>query len=578
MLRKHQQELDDLCKEILAGSPSTRIIIGVTPGGGKSLLPVIAAHRLIPDIADAVCWVVPRQSLQRQAEETFLAPAVRSLIGHARTIRASSNEVDPCRGHSGYVTTYQAIHADPHLHMHEFLRKRYLLFLDELHHVEALGEWHHSLQPLVDHAALVVVMSGTWERNDQHPIGFLPYRSIDNGLITPDLSPTDDTKIIRYSRTDALREQAIKPLRLYSLDGQAEWLDRQGERCQIASLSAAGNDLSDALLTALRTEYAHHLLERCVADWQAAQEVRPRSKLLVVAATIHQAQDYLAHLQTLGCSRAAIATSDDSQAAQHAIQRFKRPPTDRQHLDALVTVAMAYEGLDVPAITHIACLTHIRSKPWIEQMAARAARVDKGIPYHEQVGHIYGPDDDLLHACFAAIRAEQEPFLKERIETEDPDGPAGTGTDVDRLPSPGILPLTSSATRERAMDLTDGTQAEYEELAHIRTALERHGLHGLVDPIQALELVRDLHPRSSDPPATEDDPAHLLTPSERERTMRQQIEQAIRRIEAQSGIEHGTINQSIVREFGKSRRHMTESELQIIWQWLQGTYRRFFHA
>ena len=37
----------------------------------------------------------------------------------------------------------------------------------------------------------------------------------------------------------------------------------------------------------------------------------------------------------------------------------------------LVTVAMAYEGLDAPEVAGVAALTHIRSRPWLEQMLAR---------------------------------------------------------------------------------------------------------------------------------------------------------------------------------------------------------------
>ena len=37
---------------------------------------------------------------------------------------------------------------------------------------------------------------------------------------------------------------------------------------------------------------------------------------------------------------------------------------------------MAYEGLDVPEVAVVAALTHIRSRPWLEQMVARATRVD----------------------------------------------------------------------------------------------------------------------------------------------------------------------------------------------------------
>jgi superfamily II DNA or RNA helicase len=76
-LRTHQQALDTIVCAIADGeSPVRDILAAVTPGGGKSLLPVIAAARLIAaGVVDRVCWIVPRESLRLQAEEAFADPA-----------------------------------------------------------------------------------------------------------------------------------------------------------------------------------------------------------------------------------------------------------------------------------------------------------------------------------------------------------------------------------------------------------------------------------------------------------------------------------------------------------------------
>src|SRR4029450_10979760 len=56
----------------------------------------------------------------------------------------------------------------------------------------------------------------------------------------------------------------------------------------------------------------------------------------------------------------------------------------------LVTVAMAYEGLDAPEVAVVAALTHIRSQPWLEQMVARATRVDPHAgPYETQSAVVF---------------------------------------------------------------------------------------------------------------------------------------------------------------------------------------------
>jgi hypothetical protein len=63
-LRRHQRELAKICEVILDGRGLTDMVCAVTSGGGKSLLPQILAARLIPAIADALCWIVPRSVLQ----------------------------------------------------------------------------------------------------------------------------------------------------------------------------------------------------------------------------------------------------------------------------------------------------------------------------------------------------------------------------------------------------------------------------------------------------------------------------------------------------------------------------------
>ena len=69
---------------IATGQTDARdILAAVTPGGGKSLLPVLAAARLMAaGVVDRVCWVVPRDTLRLQAEEAFADPAWRAVLGH----------------------------------------------------------------------------------------------------------------------------------------------------------------------------------------------------------------------------------------------------------------------------------------------------------------------------------------------------------------------------------------------------------------------------------------------------------------------------------------------------------------
>src|SRR5918911_2029048 len=142
--RTHQRALANLIAAIATGQATavTDILAAVTPGGGKSLLPVIAAARLIEaGHIERVCWVVPRDSLRLQAEEAFADPSWRSALGHGLSVRAADNEPDPSRGLAGYITTYQAIAAAPDLHLAAVRRRRTLLVVDEVHHLPTLSEY-----------------------------------------------------------------------------------------------------------------------------------------------------------------------------------------------------------------------------------------------------------------------------------------------------------------------------------------------------------------------------------------------------------------------------------------------------
>jgi len=532
-LRRHQRELAEICEEMLGGRGLKDIVCAVTPGGGKSLLPQILATRLIPAIADALCWIVPRSVLQDQGARGFQDPGHRTLLGHRLEAMMTTNQEHPTRGCAAYVTTYQALAADTHkINAKEFRRKRYLLVLDEPHHLEEGGPWHEAIQPLYDRAVLRVLMSGTFERGEGTPIAFLPYATTARGDRI-DWDSTESRAVIRYTLTDALREHACIDLTVHYANCQATWLDAQGAQHQVESLAHAGKQTAAALLTALKTEAALELLSTGVKDWQVHRTTHSRSKLLVVAANIEQAQKYTAWLQERGVP-ARIATSDDSTAAYQAIKAFKRQGSGA--VDCLITVAMAYEGLDVPAITHLICLTHIRTKPWIEQVVHRATRMDPlAGPYAGQRAYIYAPDDRPFRECLEYILAQRNTAIPTATTSTSPleDGGCPDGTSLfpmtDRAES-SIQPLRSGV-------LGMSNQALWANLAV---------------PVQA-----DIHQD---------------TPKERLDRLRKQIETHVRAHEQSRRMAHGTVNRAVFSQFRKSRAAMTESELHKVMRWVSKAY------
>ena len=82
---------------------------------------------------------------------------------------------------------------------------------------------------------------------------------------------------------------------------------------------------------------------------------------------------------------------------------------------------MAYEGLDVKPVTHICCLTHIRSTPWIEQMLARAWRASPG----KTRSWAFIPDDPYMKRIIVRIKKEEPGKIA--IPGEEGNGGGGVG-------------------------------------------------------------------------------------------------------------------------------------------------------
>lgn len=537
MLRRHQQEMKAIIDGIRAGSGVTDILASVTPGGGKSLLPVIAGGLVSAGLADAICWICPRTALTDQGERGFLDPFFRKMLGHRLSVRSSTNEIDPCRGTNGFVTTYQAAvadHANGGLLWREFAAKRYILILDEFHHCEAGGVWAKAIQPLYDLAAFRVLMTGTLERGDGKPIAFTRYDEQDDGMV-PVMVPDDKTAVIRYARSDALKERSIIPLEFIFHDGQAEWIDKDNIEHSAKSIASLKKkkDASEALFTALSTDYAEGMLCCAIEHWHKHRQRHPGALALAVTANKEHADRALKLLKPTGL-RSEIATSHDSRQALDAIKRFKSG-----EIDILVTIAMAYEGLDVPAISHIVCLTHIRSTPWIEQMIARAVRIDRnGGPYRSQRGYIFTPDDILMRNVVERIRSEQIPFVKDSSE------PVGTPEQIEMFDgggnggAPKICPLGSLLTGNRTLSF---------------------GEHG-----SGQQGLFDFQPQNV---------ARIVTPKEREKQLRDEIERHVRDFSFFNYLQNGQLNAEIKAAFhGKSRADMTLEELESVKSYINWKY------
>ena len=288
MKRKHQIDFENIMDGIIAGSGVRRILVNATPGSGKSSIPLIAGKLIAAKLADKLCWICPRTALQDQGARAFVDPFFRRMFEHKHSIRTSTNEYNPCRATDGFTTTYQAIGVDTaRLVAREIKSRRYIVVLDEFHHVEYRGVWHSALEEIIQHAAFVVLITGTLERGDGKKIAFIDYKqeSGPSGPIWRPVLEAPGMATVTYTRTDALKEKAVIPLKFITLDGHAKWQDSSGNTVQVDKLSRAyGDYAAAAIYTALNTEFAADLMNAALSHWRQYRLARPRSQMLVVCA------------------------------------------------------------------------------------------------------------------------------------------------------------------------------------------------------------------------------------------------------------------------------------------------------
>jgi superfamily II DNA or RNA helicase len=569
MLLSYQQEAQQIFRDMKTSTEMRLIIFDVVCGGGKSIIPVIGAHELIPSRVDRICWVSPRHNLRIQGEDNFLDQNIRNILGHNLEIRSSVNEADPVRDKIGYTTTYQALTTASYSpnwdnpHYKTFQKYRMMLILDESQHCVKGGHYHNALLPYYEMAAVRVIMSGGLSRHDKKPIAFLDYLPPDvKGRQYIDLSETRQRRVVRYSLQESTREKQSIEIKFELRDAEAAWeiTDDSGEILEggaIESFDGANkNDTSRGLMTALRTDFAEKLLTEGANFWQHRKQANQRSKLLIVCSSIEQANKITRLLRTKLGIAAEVAHSDDDASAIMILRfRGKHFP----EVDVLVTVAMAYEGLNCPPADVLICLTHIRSREWIEQMIHRVSRRDRdGLPWERQFATIFAPRDQFFIAIMKDIQNHQLAYLP---EPEDPVG----GEPGE--PKKHLRALDSSMG-DASNHTFDSTPIDGDKYRQLKNALDKSGLYGYMSIDQAQQFAKAMQDFKEDGEVKTK--AETKPASVREKDLRVQIENLKRtgynKDNPESVIVIRERGKAIWRMFSKRVEDLTEPQLEAVWK------------
>lgn len=252
------------------------------------------------------------------------------------------------------------------------------------------------------------------------------------------------TRHVKYTRADGLRDGALIPVQTYLFDTKGSW-ERGCETNEFQSIKSLDDNthIGAAIKTSLETSACEQILKASLQKFDDLNRVYTRAKCLVVTKDIAAAQRIHRLINNLN-RQVEIATSADLKNAKVATKNFRYGGSE-----ILVTCQMCYEGLDCKAINVVCLLTHIRSKPWIEQAVARGTRFDPEGPADQQC-HLFTLDDKKMQRVLE--RLKNEDIQAARDQEEQVDGSGGGGKNYEF-----VTPLTSLVQGFKWTDLDSGS-------------------------------------------------------------------------------------------------------------------------
>jgi superfamily II DNA or RNA helicase len=444
-LRQHQQiltdELDNLSSAEFNEAVRTKnaflILANVVPGGGKTKLATILAKAFYKM---NVLVLVPRLTLAKQIDEAFNAEGIEAIA------MVNGWENNPSKGTRGVICSHSmASRNAANLGSHMARSgKDWVVIIDECHHLrknkaENTGDdtdlggnisGAEIRKYILPKAKVIMRMSGTFStRNDLIDGVHYEERIVgDSSIYDPNWQESADI-YIDYTRKQALKEQAIVPVKFYHMDGEAKFT-KDGELDEQKLSVENERDARNVLFAALKTEFADQMVINALDNYKTYVKSFPQAKMIIVCTDQPKADLVKKLVQRQSRFNVYLAITDNPNSLDE-IEQFKADKSG----SILVTVAMAYEGLDVPDVSHLVGLTYYRSDGWIHQMFGRAWRKTDW----KKLCHIWVPDDLMMNRIIKQIRDEQIELTEIRAGGERAGGTGGGG-------ERSLVPLESEAT------------------------------------------------------------------------------------------------------------------------------------
>jgi hypothetical protein len=294
-----------------------------------------------------------------------------------------------------------------------------------------------------------------------------------------------------------------------------------------------------------------------------------RSRLLTIAHNKHLARLHAAYLEKHHGIPMLLAL-DDEHRVHKAIDEFRHRRTPHQ---GIATCGMAYIGLSVRDLSHMAYLTTNRAMTYAIQAFNRVTRFDPAapVPWEYQLARFFIPKDPKMIAIRNAMMAMQYPGVRGGEETS-----CGRKPPPPPPPPPPFMPKYGEITGR-------DFQTQENPIVH------NSGVDYLVRAVPKLNLLTRSEVESvwlsargqsanPDPPYTATHAEHGASEEEALRTQIQiianEIDSRMARRYGKDRHPPGWCNGYLIRQFHKSRTEMGALELQAVLDFSEHYLRR----
>lgn len=348
----------------IARSKPKSWLIEACPGSGKTTMGVRLLHELLwSQEADFAVIVVPNINIQDQFSRTCYASDLN--------LKKSLTREDDCPFHAtdghGVITNYQTVLKRAEEIAGRLSGRKFVVLMDEIHHMGQGRAWAIAAQTAFADAVKIILMTGTLFRSDSRPIPWVKYD--ETNACIPDF---------RFTYREALDWRFCRPVLFDLCNGDMSWKNPDGKEVVAPLDDDDFDDKIDYRIDAAldpKGKMCRFMVGRAFERLTAIRERDPKAGLLVVCDDKEHAKRVkkLVKDETGVSAKWAISRDKDCPKPHEAIRSFRE-----SYDPILVAVNMLSEGVDIPRLRVVCCLTRRMQKLILHQIWGRVMRAVNG--------------------------------------------------------------------------------------------------------------------------------------------------------------------------------------------------------